>query len=284
MFMEDVSFFAAFGLIMLITLVFGVIAYVISALAFCKVLRLMGHPKPVMGWVPIYGQICILDATKACGVVIFGRFIPMSTFRFLPLAPIVSCLMNMIPLLGAIAGMILSIAYLIGSYYMYKLVYGILDGKSDLSDFDIVALLSLFIPLITLFKFFLASEANVSFAGIQAYNASFGMSSDGSSSQTYDGTNPYYDNQGYNQGGQYQQPQGFQPYPQQQAFNSQQGYRGFDNNQNFGGQQSTQGFGVQQSQAYPGQQQGFQPQGFQPQQQAPQQPQQSSNDDDFTFI
>lgn len=281
--MEDVSFFAAFGFIMLITMVFAIIAYAISALAFCKVLRLMGHPKPVMGWVPVYSQICILDATKACGVVIFGRFIPMSTFRFLPLAPIVSCLMNMIPLLGAIAGMILSIAYLIGSYYMYKLVYGILDGKSDLSDFDVVALLSLFIPLITLFKFFLASEANVSFAGIQAYNASFGMSADGSSSQPYGNSNPYYDNQGYDP---YQQAQGFQPYQQQQTL--QQGYQGFDNNQNFGGQQSTQGFsnqqmtqgfGVQQPQAFPGQSQGFQPQ-----QQVSQQSQQSADDDDFTFF
>ena len=287
--MDDLTMGIAFLFMMLFVVVLAVGAYILTALMYSRLLKGLGHSKPSVAWIPVYNQVSACESTKAAGVTIFNKYLPMQQFRLFAVIPLASCVVNVVPILGSILGMLMSLAYLMGSYWFYKLTYSIIDGRDEVGDFDILAFLSLFVPLIPLFKFFTFSTDKVNFSSIERYNAQYvnngsqGFQSYGQQSQqgfTQQGFQPYNQQQGFQPYGQQSQQgftqQGFQPYNQQQGF------------QPYG--QQPQGFsqqGFQQPQGFP-QQQGFQQQSFQQPQNFQDfqnvQTQQSSGDDDDLFI
>lgn len=221
-------------IIFMLIFIFALIVcgYVIGALANVKCLRALGYDKPIAGWIPFYSQYALAEVTGFESVDLgFNLVIPMNLFKFWWAAPIV---LNLIPVIGSIAGLVFQIA---AGGWNYGMLYALTENK-DYQETKILGYITAFVPIIAIIKFFLIKPENVVYK--------YGQGQPGAPQldmYNQPGYNPMYDNpNGFNPNFDQQSMQGFNPnfaqqpaqgYPQQPQNFGQQGYGQPVQGQNF---------------------------------------------------
>lgn len=183
-----------------------VAAYVINAMATVKCLKALGYDKPIAGWIPFYNQYALAEVTGFESVDLgFNIVMPMKYFKFWWAFPIV---LNLIPVIGSIAGMVFSIA---AGGWNYGMLYALTENR-DYQEQKVLGYITAFVPVIAIVKFFCIKPENVVYKYGQGQPGfgQTGFEQQGMYNQP--GFNPMYDNpQGFNPNFDQQQPVAGQP-------------------------------------------------------------------------
>lgn len=183
-----------------------VAAYVINALATVKCLKALGYDKPIAGWIPFYNQYALAEVTGFESVDLgFNIVMPMKYFKFWWAFPII---LNLIPVIGSIAGMVFSIA---AGGWNYGMLYALTENR-DYQEQKVLGYITAFVPVIAIVKFFCIKPENVVYKYGQGQPGfgQTGFEQQGMYNQP--GFNPMYDNpQGFNPNFDQQQPVAGQP-------------------------------------------------------------------------
>ena len=122
--------FMAFGIVaILLGLVVGLVVYILTSLGLYKYLKMMNHQYAYAAWIPFWGMFCAaqtvpVDEEKR--VTLFGTTkVPQLV---LCLYWLIGWCLNFIPVIGAIAGVVVNFG---GAFIIYKSVYARIEGTQE---------------------------------------------------------------------------------------------------------------------------------------------------------
>ncbi|MBQ7944348.1 MAG: hypothetical protein IJ326_09840 [Lachnospiraceae bacterium] len=144
---------AVTGIVAVITIIFGIIMYILTALSHMKALKMMGYHTPWHAWIPILRYMAYADSVcRENGVTILGQQIPTNVFKFwwvlIVIADVVALKFST---LGSILNLVVMVICL-GTIYIK--MYARLEGKEE-SEVQVIGYLSGWLPIIAVVKFFL---------------------------------------------------------------------------------------------------------------------------------
>lgn len=145
-----------FGMgIIILSLVVGIVFYVLTSLGHMKALQVLGYDKAWLAWIPFGVYFGCADAV--CGndekVMLFGKFeIPAIIFKLWWIIPIVIFFLPVEGILLSLLSLLDTVVRVVFLGYTYTKMYARIDGKTE-HDSQVLGLLSGFIPLIAAVKF-----------------------------------------------------------------------------------------------------------------------------------
>ncbi len=148
--------FAAAGAVALVSIIIGIVVYVLVALSHMKALRMLGYHTPWHAWIPVLRYMAFADSVT-CGedITIFGQKIAANLFKFWWVLIAVA---DILAYVNGTLSSILSIAvYVICLGTIYIKMYARLEGKQE-SDVQVLGYISGWLSIIAVVKFFLYKE------------------------------------------------------------------------------------------------------------------------------
>lgn len=145
-----------FGIgIIILSLVVGIVFYVLTSLGHMKALQALGYDKAWLAWIPFGVYFGCADAV--CGndekVMLFGKFeIPAIIFKLWWIISIVIFFLLLKGFPASLLNFINLVVRVVFLGYAYTKMYARIDGKTE-QDSQVLGILSGFIPLIAAVKF-----------------------------------------------------------------------------------------------------------------------------------
>lgn len=145
-----------FGMgIIILSLVVGIVFYVLTSLGHMKALQALGYDKAWLAWIPFGVYFGCADAVYGNDekVMLFGKFeIPAIIFKLWWIIPIVIFFLPVEGILLSLLSLLDTVVRVVFLGYTYTKMYARIDGKTE-QDSQVLGLLSGFIPLIAAVKF-----------------------------------------------------------------------------------------------------------------------------------
>ncbi|MBE5877879.1 MAG: hypothetical protein E7290_13490 [Lachnospiraceae bacterium] len=148
--------FAVAGIVGIITLIVGIIMYVLTSISHMKALRMLGYHTPWHAWIPILRCMAYADSvSKEDNITIFGQKIPANIFKFWWVLLVVASLLTYVN--GTLSSVLTIVVNVICLGTIYGKMYARLENKEE-SETQVIGYLSGWLTIIAIVKFFIYPE------------------------------------------------------------------------------------------------------------------------------